>query len=69
MPTIQVTINGEIQSIPEGTTVASLLRDMGKEPRYLAVERNQELVPRVQHAECVLLPQDQIEIVTLVGGG
>lgn len=66
---IEVTINGESQSFPEGTTVAELLRDLGKEPRYLAVERNQLLIPRSQHAACVLSPNDQIEIVTLVGGG
>lgn len=66
---IQVTINGEQQSVPQGTTVAELLRALGKEPRYLAVERNLELIPRSRHAECVLLSQDEIEIVTLVGGG
>jgi sulfur carrier protein len=66
---IQVTINGEPQSVPEGTTVAGLLRVLGKEPRYLAVERNLELIPRSRHAECVLSPHDEIEIVTLVGGG
>lgn len=66
---IDVTINGEHRRIPEGSTVATLLRDLGKEPRYLAVERNLELVPRSRHADCVLLPQDRIEIVTLVGGG
>ena len=66
---ISVTINGEQQSVPQGTTVAELLRVLGKEPRYLAVERNLELIPRSRHAECVLLSQDEIEIVTLVGGG
>jgi sulfur carrier protein len=39
------------------------------QPRYLAVERNFELVPRGNHAECVLHEGDQLEIVTLVGGG
>jgi thiamine biosynthesis protein ThiS len=66
---IPVKINGEPQSVPQGTTVAGLLRALGKEPRYLAVERNLELIPRSRHAECVLLSHDEIEIVTLVGGG
>jgi thiamine biosynthesis protein ThiS len=39
------------------------------QPRYLAVERNFELVPRTRHAHCVLKDGDQLEIVTLVGGG
>jgi sulfur carrier protein len=66
---IEVTINGESRRIPEGTTVAGLLLELGKEPRYLAVEKNMELIPRSQHGGCVLSSNDQIEIVTLVGGG
>jgi sulfur carrier protein len=66
---IEITINGESRSVAAGTTVAALLVQLGKQPRYLAVERNQELVPRSRHAECVLLSEDRIEIVTLVGGG
>jgi thiazole synthase len=39
------------------------------DPKRLAVELNQELVPRQQHAHTVLKDGDQVEIVTLVGGG
>jgi len=66
---ITITVNGEEQSHPEGSTVADLLAALQHNPRYLAVERNQHLVPRGQHAGCVLEAGDQIEIVTLVGGG
>jgi sulfur carrier protein len=66
---VQVTINGTPQSVPEGTTIADLLTQLGKNPKFLAVERNFELVPRTRHAECVLLDGDSLEIVTLVGGG
>lgn len=66
---IEITVNGEVQRVPTGTTVSQLLEQLGKQPRYLAVERNQALVPRTQHADCVLSAEDQIEIVTLVGGG
>ena len=66
---MQVTINGTPQSVPEGTTIADLLTQLGKNPKFLAVERNFELVPRTRHAECVLNDGDSLEIVTLVGGG
>lgn len=66
---VEITINGEPKTIPDGLTVAGLLEMLGKQPRYLAVERNKELVPRTHHAECPLRSGDQIEIVTLVGGG
>jgi thiamine biosynthesis protein ThiS len=49
--------------------VACLVQQLGLEPRYLAVERNRELVPRRDHERCALVEGDQLEIVTLVGGG
>ncbi|HEV8071006.1 MAG TPA: sulfur carrier protein ThiS [Planctomycetaceae bacterium] len=66
---IQVIVNGEPQQIPPGTTVAALLALLQMQPRLVAVERNRDLVPRPQHALCILEPGDQVEIVTLVGGG
>ena len=43
--------------------------ELGINNRYCAVERNRELVPRETHPQCQLQEGDQIEIVTLVGGG
>lgn len=66
---MQITVNGEPQEISEGSTVASLLQQLGKNPKFLAVERNLELVPRTEHASAELRDGDSLEIVTLVGGG
>ena len=66
---MEITVNGELKTVPDNATVTQLLEQLGLQPRYLAVERNRELVPRTRHAECHLAPDDQIEIVTLVGGG
>lgn len=65
----QVSVNGEYREVEPGSTVADLLEQMGLEPRLVAVERNRDLVPRAEHADCVLQPDDRLEIVTLVGGG
>lgn len=65
----QIYINGEPRDINPGTTIARLLDVLKMQPRYLAVERNFELVPRTRHSECVLEAGDKLEIVTLVGGG
>ncbi|HWL11012.1 MAG TPA: sulfur carrier protein ThiS [Planctomicrobium sp.] len=62
-------MNGESREVPDSTTVAQLLALLELDPRFLAVERNRELVPRTQHADCQLEPNDEIEVVTLVGGG
>jgi thiamine biosynthesis protein ThiS len=66
---VKIVMNGEPREIEPGTTVARLLDVLEMQPRYLAVERNFELVPRTRHAECVLAEGDKLEIVTLVGGG
>ena len=64
-----ITVNGDAVAVGEGETVAALLVRLGKSPKYLAVERNGELVPRARHGEVVLVADDCVEIVTLVGGG
>ncbi|MGC8503584.1 MAG: sulfur carrier protein ThiS [Acidithiobacillus sp.] len=69
MPDMRVLVNGEVREVPEGTTVAALLDRMDLGGRRLAVERNQEIVPRSAHAQTVLHDQDRIEVVHAVGGG
>lgn len=66
---MHVIVNGTEQTVEPGLSIARLLIAMGKNPKYLAVERNGELVPRKLHGESVIQDGDQIEIVTLVGGG
>ena len=66
---ITIEINGKSQQVAEGTTVSRLLLDLKINNKYCAVERNLELIPREQHADCELSNGDRIEIVTLVGGG
>lgn len=66
---MNIFVNGEQTEVPDGLTVAALLQHMGKDPKFLAVERNLELVPRRTHEDVQLESDDRIEIVTLVGGG
>ena len=67
MPTI--VLNGERREIRDDTTVAGLLTELGLDSRQVAVERNQAIVPRAQHADTVLADGDKLEVVTFVGGG
>ncbi|QDU81142.1 bifunctional sulfur carrier protein/thiazole synthase protein [Polystyrenella longa] len=64
-----VTINGEERTIDDGLTLAELIGQLKMNPKFIAVERNRELVPRAEHSQCILKENDQLEIVTLVGGG
>ncbi len=66
---MKITVNDENQEVPSGTTIASLLGLLNMQPRFVAVERNKELIPRGEHSGCELQENDQVEIVTLVGGG
>jgi sulfur carrier protein len=66
---MKIQVNGTDRTISDGSSVADLLSDLQLDKRYSAVERNLQLVPREEHAECHLQPDDRIEIVTLVGGG
>jgi sulfur carrier protein len=64
----KIIVNGESRMLSENTSVAQLLEQLSAS-RYVAVEVNGEVVPRRQHAATLLRAGDQVELVTLVGGG
>lgn len=66
---MQVQLNGETHTIDDGTTIIELLRSAEVPENYLAVEVNDDVVPREQHVSYQLSAEDRIEVVTLVGGG
>jgi thiamine biosynthesis protein ThiS len=66
---MQIVVNGERRDVPEGTTVSSLLAALALSTQRVAVERNEEVVPRARHTETRLHEGDRLEIVTFVGGG
>jgi len=57
------------REVADGATVASLLDELELVSRHVAVEVNLEVVPRARHADRLLAAGDQLEVVTLVGGG
>ena len=67
-PQLTLLVNGRPVEAAQDTTVEGLLEQLGA-PRFVAVEVNCEVVPRARHAQTVLQDGDQIELVTLVGGG
>ena len=66
---LRITLNSEPRSFPSPLVVAELLRTLGKDSKKLAVEVNRVVVPRSQHEHQALADGDEVEIVTLVGGG
>jgi thiazole synthase len=66
---VRIVVNGQGRECPEGLTIAALLDHLELRADRVAVERNRELVPRRRHSETDLADGDELEIVTLVGGG
>ena len=50
-------------------TLADLLSQLQLTHKRVAVELNQQIIPRSQHASTILHTDDQIEIVHAIGGG
>jgi sulfur carrier protein len=66
---IIITVNGRNVELNESMTVEQMLDRVEVPPNYLAVEVNAEVVPREEYTAHVIQNGDQIELVTLVGGG
>src|SRR5438067_178658 len=66
---LELTINGEARCVPEALSLADLLAQLGYDRGRIAVEVNRQIVPRPEHGTRQLAAGDEVEIVTLVGGG
>ena len=66
---MKIIFNGNEHELPDSTTITGLLESVELNDRPVAVEVNREVVPREQHSEHVLQEGDELEVVSLVGGG
>ncbi len=67
--TMQITVNDEKKEFPAETSLSELLKSLDIDEKYVAVELNRKIVPRMQFNEKLLVENDTLEIVTFVGGG
>ncbi|GAA0560806.1 sulfur carrier protein ThiS [Halomonas salifodinae] len=66
---MQIQLNGESKPLDGEVTIQQLLESLGLAGRRIAVEVNEEIVPRSIHAETRLVEGDRVEIVHAIGGG
>jgi sulfur carrier protein len=66
---MRVRVNDADCELPEGASVATLLEQLQLPRTRVAVEVNRAIVRRADHPNASLHEGDQIEVVTLVGGG
>jgi len=68
-PSVNLFVNGQPQQVPGGLTAAGLLERLKLPVKGVAVELNEQIVPRGRLAETELHDGDRLEVVSLVGGG
>lgn len=66
---MQIILNGEPTDVSEGINMAELISQLALSNQRLAVEVNEELVPRSRFADHRLDRDDRVEIIHAVGGG
>jgi sulfur carrier protein len=66
---MQIYLNGDEKQIPEGLDMAGLIALLELSDQRIAVEVNEELVPRSTFSGHILKDADRIEIIHAVGGG
>lgn len=66
---MKIYINGSVTEIEKALTVKQLIEHLQLTGKRIAVELNQEIIPRSLHDKTILNENDQLEIVHAIGGG
>jgi thiamine biosynthesis protein ThiS len=66
---IQITVNGESRTVPDGLSLQSLLQFLNIDPSRVAVEHNLVIARKAAWGETRVNAGDQFEVVWFVGGG
>lgn len=66
---VKCTVNGEPTFLLTANSIDLLIDTMDLRDKRIAVELNNEIVPRSEYASRPILDGDKIEIVHAVGGG
>ena len=62
-------VNGEPSSCPPALALPELLQQLGYRPELVVVELNGSILSRSQWPQRIVVDGDQLEVVTIVGGG
>jgi len=66
---MNITLNGEIKTVPDAVTVMGLLEFLKIQQQRVAVELNMEIVKKDRYSSTALKEGDSVEIVSFMGGG
>jgi thiamine biosynthesis protein ThiS len=68
-PSGVILLNGERRDWPREQSIEHLLQDLALDARVVAVELNRLVVKRGRYADTIVRENDEVEIVSFVGGG
>jgi len=66
---MKITINGDIRTIGEGTSIADLMTQLQLDPCKVAIEQNLCIIPLHEYTSTYLSDGDILEAVQFIGGG
>ncbi len=66
---ITIVLNGNDRQLDDNSNIAQLLDKLDLGEKRLAVEVNQQIIPRSDFSSFTLNEQDNVEIVQAIGGG
>ena len=66
---MHITLNGQPFELQSGATLLDVIRALELEGSRYAIEVNEEIIPRSEHAGYTVKPGDDVEVVQAIGGG
>ena len=69
MMSMKIIVNGNSETVGDGTTAEMLLQKLELADKKLALEVNEEILPRSEYSDYLLKSGDRIEIIHAIGGG
>lgn len=66
---MNIFLNGAVHETAAGSTLAALVLTLDLAGKRIAVEVNENIVPRSLHGQTLLREGDRVEIVHAIGGG
>ena len=66
---IEIQLNGKPYSLSESVNIDSLLEELSIPKGKVAIELNRKVLHKENYTKTVLKNNDQVEIVTFIGGG
>lgn len=66
---MEIILNGVAKQVSQQSSIKDLLMEIGMLGGRVAIELNQEVLPKSEYASRQLQAADKIEIIQAVGGG